>query len=289
MYNEELLHRLMSDYTEQEGARLRKELSSQGTLAPTPGLDKKVRRGLFRLKYRVHVRAAVAVAACLAVALLLPTILQQPGPGTLAPQPQMVAPAPAAPAAGVLPEAEVDFDDLIRARIEPEAFIFYDTDSYVVFGERPDYLPPENEYITPFAAAGFGGELECPIYGYDFVPEVGGYGFVEMPSLSFELPEGFYRVEGFLHNGLYVYRFAHRYYQHTYANFYVQPLLSQYDTPVITSEARPIELGGQTVYYYLSDWHGISIFFERDSIYHELISGFGWETTLLLVEAILAG
>ena len=294
MNRDEMLCRLARAYAEQEGAALRRELSPEGAQPPTPGLDKKVRAGLFRLKYRVRFRvvgtAVGTLAACLALVLLLPPVLRQPGPGSIAPQPQMAAPA--APAAGALPEAEV-FGGLARAEgeldmnIAPSAELHWGFDVHTDRTE-PVVLPdlPENAELTvphalpgcavPFAAAD--GRIE---FEYDYP-----MGLELFTPPAFLLPEGFYRIDGFFEVGFYVYRFAHQDYQHQYARLLILPAYPHYDLSRQV-EWLLMELGGQTVHYWPYGYE-IVIFFERNSLYHEISSGFDWETTLLLAEAVIA-
>lgn len=64
------LYKQMADiYVEREGASLRDEIAES---SPTPSLDRKVRGKIFRAKYRLHVRAAIALAACVVLAVALP-------------------------------------------------------------------------------------------------------------------------------------------------------------------------------------------------------------------------
>ena len=291
MSNEELFCRLARAYAEKEGAKLRQELSAENAASPTPGLDKKLRRGLFRLQYKVHLRVVGTVAACLALALLLPPILQQPEPGAFAPQPQMAAPVPAA---GALPEEAEIFGDFARIDGELDAHIAPAGDAGVAFEMYSDQLPepplpsPRGEDIVPFAAAGFEETLEVEWNASE----------ADLPPLSFELPEGFGLTDAFRWfdgtGSSYIFSFGRD--QTIGLNIDYQGGIGLgFDSSFAEDNSlfNRMQLHGHTIYYdHLPERSraALVIFTKGDEFYH--ISGCPYTTLedlLLLAEAIIAG
>jgi len=297
--SENLLHQLMSDYAEREGAQLRKELNTGSANVPTSGLDKKIRRGLFKLKYRVHVRAAVAVAACLALALLLPPILQQQTrPDALVPP--IAAPAPAA-AEGALP-VEAFGSELARIEGDAEAQIAFDAASDGLLPQ--DFMPDaQNEYALPFVVDF--DDIAIEWYGYLDPELVGGRGAIEPPpnvELSFELPEGFELVDAFSwHDGTgssYLFSLGLNrtiglnidYHRGFWFNF--DGYIAEGD-PSLLSRMNRTQLNGHTIYYDREPERSqpaVVLFTAGDHFYQ--LSGCAYtsvEDLLLLAEAIIRG
>ena len=289
---EELLCRLARDYAEREGARLRAELAAEAP-SPTPGLDKKVRGGLFKLKYAVYFRGAWAIAACLALVLLLPHVLRGLEPGVFAPAPQMAAPAPAA---GALPEAEAAFDgDFAAARIEGEfgMYVAPDVEPYGIFDAHtnrtePAMPPYQYGYVAPEVA---GGQI---IWGYDYP-----VGFGLPATLGFELPEGFYLVDTYIGtttdegNPFSVYYFEHG------GGYRWEIILLVSPNGRISWDhfdlSNNIQLGGYTIFYsdsFISDTGGyMSMALEKNDTLYIIIGDYGISISNLLplAEAIIAG
>ncbi|MCL2857499.1 MAG: hypothetical protein FWE19_07290 [Oscillospiraceae bacterium] len=286
---EELLSRLVRDYAEMEGALLRQELAAES--APTPGLDKKVRKGLFKLKYKVCFRVAGTVAACLALALLLPPILQQPGPGTIVPAPQMSAPAAPAPASGAMPEVEAEFFAGGLARIDGSF------DEYVVFSDEPsaaiewhtEQLPPEpvlpfpqGGYIAPFAAGGLVDEAGIDIEIPPWVIRP-----LDPAMLSFELPEGFYLTSYSLESYEF-YVIDHDQYRQIFLTVLPNDELERF---IENEDIGQMQLGGYAVYYlYFPNVSSFVALEKNNNLY--LLNGSQYSTLealLLLADAIIAG
>ena len=78
--NDELFREIAGKYIEQYGQALHNEqlaLDRQpGAFIPTANLERRVRRQIAAGKRRPYLRAATALAACLAIALLLPFVLR---------------------------------------------------------------------------------------------------------------------------------------------------------------------------------------------------------------------
>ena len=173
---EKLLRKMALLYAENEGDALREEArgAESGTLS-TARLDKKLRGAIFRLKYRVHIRAAAGiVAACLALAVILPQVMHpMTGGGGVATAPPSPAPA-AMPYANGAAYADEDF----------AAVSEFLPDAGGQWGEFEDGL-----------LGGFEGDLIAPTA--DMLAErwesfeLSG----EIIPLTFPLPEGFEYIE----------------------------------------------------------------------------------------------
>jgi len=299
--NEELLYQLARGYAEREGAQLRKELKVEN--APTPGLDKKLRRGLFRLKYKIHVRVAGMAAACLALALLLPLILQQTGPGVLAPTPQIAAPAPAA---GEFAETE-EFGALAAARggalADDYIGIAPTNEPLVGFDAQiGDQLPPEltlpppvgyGEYVTPFAVTGgLDGEL-----GGEGVGWAEGYSglFLEpAPPLNFELPEGFYLDFSMYGHEEFLPSYTLLHGQNGVISFgvgHLENLDAEHLSIFEDGTLAQMQLGSHVVHYTFTMERLPLVLFAKEGMFYQ-ISGCPnttLEDILVLIEAIIAG
>ena len=266
---DKFLSQIAALHAEHEGAALRTELE-QIKSADTPSLDKKVRGQIFRIKYKVHIRTASVIAACLVLALMLPQVLWQMQPGRVATAP---APAPAAPAAMpeaamAMPDAVMDWDDDLaepRAGGAGEPFGVYS-------GEAAPAAQEEEQAV---------GEV-----AYD-VTDVGEW---HASPFLFNLPDGFHLLSS-MRRGL-----------AEGAWFITYELIYGHDDQMITLTLQQgqalqaaddyslnaMQVNGHTVYYQQSITHGVSIHFEKDYVFYRLHS---WdaelETLIILSQAIL--
>jgi len=272
---EKFLGQIATLYAEREGVTLRAELEQiGGSSTPTPGLDKKLRGRLFRMKYKVYARAGGLIAACLALALLLPLVLWQPHAGVPAPASPTAA-APDMAAAFALPEMleEEDTADEYGAQmaLERRAGGLLCDDPVVGGGEAL-----WGDYETPYMA----GEANI---AFDQA--------VEAAFLSFALPEGFDLVDAYAHIGQ-----GSIYYIH-YAGDQLIVLTVQYgrhfetylEVDDVADHWDTMELGEHTVHYYRGESYTI-VNFEKDGALYDLMSmEVELETLILLSQAILGG
>jgi len=278
--HEKLFAQIAGIHAEVEGEALRGELEAESTLPSAAGLDKKLRGSLFRLKYKVHIRTAGLIAACLALALLLPGILQRqvmiaPTPAPQMPQMDMAMPAAPVPAAGdiwvneefeIMAEASLwdEHDDLGRRHElgQSEAFGFFDEDDA--------YHWPALEQQNGLAL-------------YLEVEPVGG----SIP-LDFVLPDGFYIISIDDVHIESVYHFEKNQEIIQLRMAYVEALAAYDLTPEDFFESlNAMELGGHTIYYFAIGPYAL-ITFEKDDIFYKL-HGVSMENLIILAEAIIVG
>ena len=327
---EKLYAQMAAIYVEREGAALHAELArmegaplpadtEKSQSAPPPqlggGLDKKLRKGLFLLKYRVHIPRIVggglAAAACLALAVLLPQVFSPPQMGSEALQLAAdSAPVEAAPFAaqyrmgeelaesfdleghaGAAPMAimEEDFfgwDETESGVFDPQLggggnWAEGDASGFAPFmGEIDDNQMTGEALPDPVDGRAFGGEF--PAIDPNWAESAG-----EIRPIHFTPPDGFYQVKGFYEDGFYVYRFAHERALHSYVNLIIR---SPDDTIPVWAFEGPVDLGGQDVYYWIDPrGYGVSVTFEKNSLYYRVESGFGLETTLAFAETVIRG
>ena len=337
---EKLYVEMAAIYVEREGIALRAELAKmalsadaeKAQSAPPPrlggGLDKKLRKGLFLLKYRVHIPRIVggglAAAACLAMAVLLPQIFSQPQVGGEALQLAAdSAPAEAAPFAaqsrmgGELAESfdfEGDAGAAPIAIMEENLFgLDGENDSFSPSlgggGDSVEYPLPHDE-VSPIwepesFAAGPDNAGEQPLAG-GALPDLrdgralpGEAAAIdphraepvgEIRPINFALPDGFYQVEGFHQNGSYVFRFAHQDFEHTYINLHIRPIAAGYSVDWPRDDAFSATLGGVTVDYWIDQrGYGLLFYFVANDVFYQIDSGFDSDTTLVFAQAVIQG
>ena len=278
MNREELLCRLARDYAENEGARLHEELNAIKAPPPSPGLDKRVRRGIFRLKYKVHMRVAGTLAACLALALVLPLMLQQQAmPGALAPQPQMAAPAAPAPAAEEFSEEMVvAFDgDFAAARIYGEF------DAETAPAPRPPMAGGGMEEFGDRYQLSEGTPL--PPEGWADSPALPEVELRMLIPLGFALPEGFYQESSTARGG----RSSH-FLRSQNDDIIMLMVIQDVYAPYEFIGYTPMQLGDYTIYYRY-DVYQNAVAFQVGSTVYSLSGAAPMEDFILLSEAIIAG
>ena len=266
---DKFLSQIAALHAEHEGAALRTELE-QIKAADTPSLDKKVRGQIFRIKYKVHIRTASIIAACLVLVLMLPQVLWQMQPSrgiATAPAPAPAAPAAMPEAAMAMPDAAMDWDDdLAEPRVggagEP-------------FGVYSGEAAPAAQEEEPTV-----GEV-----AYDVTDVVEWYA---SPFL-FNLPDGFHLLSsprrGLAEGDLFIT------YELMYGQDQMITLILQHGQALRTADdysLNAMQVNGHTVHYQQSVAHGVSIHFEKDSAFYRLHS---WdaelETLITLSQAIL--
>jgi len=280
--HERLFYQIAGIHVEVEGEALRGELETESTPAPIPGLDKRLRGSLFRLKYKVHIRAAGLIAACLALALLLPGVLQRQGMGPMAtapvpvPEPQMdmAMPAAPAPAAGDIRVNE-------ESEIMSEAPIWQERN---VFDPRPESVWLED--------GAFPGDYDAPALPYwleqnhNLIPRPEPIG--ERIPLNFTPPDGFNVFSSGQINYETIYNFEKNRETVGLHMAYVEVLTTLGLTPedYIFEWWATMELGGHTVYYLASATRFGTIRFVKDDILYSL-HGASMENLIILAEAII--
>ena len=309
--HEKLLLQMAYLYAESEGADLHEELKyTKNHSVLTPGLEKKMRKELFRTKYKVHMRVGSLVAACLALALLLPLILWQPHRGMFAPSPQAQADyfAPA----GIAPTAD---DAAFRQNwIEAEEEMHDGLDMRVNFEMDEEDAAPQaaGGLIGPFGALdddiaveeiteGYGAHILDSIIGF-FSEEESVNPPLDLPSpwsgpdrntmipIDFPLPDGFYTVDTTHYQDQSIFYITNEDSRISLIVRYTQ------NPPEIYEGFRAMELGGHTVYYYTHGNEPYSftvitfvITLDRDySILYILVSP-SLESSIILSQAILGG